>query len=99
MAVIWKSRGTLGAGSTDSGTCLPLALIEDRLFGVHKVLYRGEESRPIADPKPDFEYVVVEVTGLDIQTPMFDRRGFYLVLGLHADDAAFLVEPEFPTET
>jgi hypothetical protein len=78
---------------------LPLALIEDRLLGLHKVLFRGDVPRELAPPTTDFSYVVVEVTGLDIPTAMFDRRGFYLVLGLRVDEADFLFEPEPPTET
>jgi hypothetical protein len=95
MAVIWKSRGTIGSEATDAGTFFPLALIDDRLLG-YKLLFRGENPRPFAPATTYFKYVIVEVTGLDEPTATFDRRGFYLVLGLDVEDADFLFEPPPP---
>jgi hypothetical protein len=92
MSVIWKSRGTVGPGSTDAGTYhLPLRLIDERLAR-YKVHFQGEEPKPIAPATTYFNHVVVEVTGLDEPTARFDRRGFYRVLGLHVEDAGFLFE-------
>ena len=91
MAVVWKSRGTVGPASTDVGVDLPLALIEERLIG-YQVFFRGEVPRTIAPETTHFEYVIVEVTLGDEPTPSFVRSGYYLILGLHPDDAAFLFE-------
>jgi hypothetical protein len=93
MAVVWKSRGDVGPTSTATGTELPLAVVEDRLFEyAYRVFFRGAEPRLIAPAATDFTYVVIEVTLLDQLSSTFDRRGYYLVLGLLPDEADFLFE-------
>jgi hypothetical protein len=93
MAVVWKSRGDVGPTSTATGTEIPLALAEERLFQyMYRVFFRGAERRLIAPMATNFKYVVIEVTLLDQLSSTFDRRGYYLVLGLVPDEAGFLFE-------
>jgi hypothetical protein len=92
MAAIWMTNETVGAGSTGPAVDLALELIDERLAH-YKVHFQGEDPKEIAPVTPYYSHVVVEVSGIDTPTARFDRQGFYRVLGLHAEDAGFLVAP------
>jgi hypothetical protein len=94
MAAIWMSNGNVGPGSTGPAIDLDLKLIDERLSGSgHKVHFQGEDPKHIAPATTYLTHVVVEVSGIDEPTAHFDRPGFYRVLGLHAEDAGFLIAP------
>jgi hypothetical protein len=93
MATIWKSRGTVGEGSTDGGTDLPLDIIDERLLRF-QLFYQGENPREILPQTQHYSHIVISVTDIDGPRPgRFDRLGFYLVVGLQATDSEFLFAP------
>lgn len=91
MATIWKSRGTIGPASTDSGTVMPLWLIEERLRH-YPLLYLGEQACAIEPTSAFFLYILIEVTELDEPTARFTQRGFYRIAGLQLQQASFLYQ-------
>lgn len=94
MATIWKSKGTVGEGSTDGGTDMPLDVIDERLRNF-KLFYQGESPRSILPQSRYYEYTLLSVT--DVAEPRRPERlshpGFYQVIGLRVNDAGFLLEP------
>jgi len=94
MATIWKSKGTVGEGSMDSGTDMPVNIVDERLRGF-KLFYQGENPRPILPRSDYYAHIVLSVT--DVAEPhrpeRIARSGFYLVVGLQVKDADFLFEP------
>jgi hypothetical protein len=94
MATIWKSKGTIGEGSTDSGTDIALDVIDERLREF-KLFYQGENPGHILPQSHYYEHIVLSVT--DVAEPhrpeRLTRPGFYLVVGLRVNDAGFLLEP------
>jgi hypothetical protein len=94
MATVWKSNGTIGhEDSTDRGTEMPLNIVEERLRDF-KLFYQGESPKVMLPRTKYFTHVVISVTDIDHPRPeRFERPGFYQVVGLRLDDAAFLFEP------
>jgi|SRR5579871_481562 len=94
MATIWKTSGAFGEGSTDAGTEMPLEFIDERLCKF-QVAHRGVNPPSISPRTQYYTYIIVEVSGAcDHPRPeRFAEPGFYLVAGLHVDDAQFLFEP------
>lgn len=93
VATIFKSRGTVGPGSTDAGTVIPLGVVDKRLARF-KVFYQGAAPRAMWPQSGYYEHIVVVVTELDDSRPeRFPRRGFYQVVGLRVRDAGFLFQP------
>lgn len=91
MATIYRSRGTVGVGSTDPGQPQTLTTLERRLRnrGI-RVHYLGPEPRPIHPPGEWLLYTVIKIGPEDTPGGIFSERGFYYVDGLHAEDSGFL---------
>ena len=93
VATIFKSRGTVGPGSTDAGTVIPLAVVDKRLARF-QVSYHGAAPRAMWPQSGYYEHVVIVVTELDdSRSGRFPQRGFYQVVGLRVRDAGFLFQP------
>ena len=94
MAIIWKSRGTVGPGSLDAGTSMPLAAI-DTCLGDFRVFWHGERPKTMLPQSREYYiHVMIEVTDDDLQPQLerFSRPGFYQVVGLRVANAGFLFE-------
>jgi hypothetical protein len=94
MATVWKSRGTVGPGSLDSGTPMPLDVINKRLKDF-RVFFHGDRPKTMLPQSRDYYmHVMVSVDPDDQPRPeRFPQSGFYQVVGLRARDAGFLFEP------
>ncbi len=95
MAIIWKSRGTIGPGSLDAGTPMPLDLIDKRLKDF-RIFGHGERPKTLMpQSREERVHVMVEVLDEDAQPrpDRFQRTGFYHVVGLRVRDAGFLFAP------
>lgn len=73
---------------------MPLESIDERLRKFEAV-YRGVNPPSISPRTQYYTYVVVEVSDAcdHPRTERFADPGFYLVAGLHVEDAQFLFEP------
>jgi hypothetical protein len=79
MAIIRKSRGTVGVGSMDAGTPMPLGIIDKRLRDL-RVFYHGERPKTMLPQSREFYiHIMIEVTDEDLQPQLerFSRPGFY----------------------
>jgi len=95
VAIVWKSRGTVGPGSLGSGTTLPLDIVDKRLKDF-RIFCHGERPKTmLPQSREHFVHVMIEVTDDDPQPrpDRLPRPGFYQVVGLRACDAGFLFEP------
>ena len=95
MAIIWKSRGTVGPGSLGAGKSTPLDVIDKRLKNF-RVFCHGERPKTmLPQSREHYSHVMIEVTDEDLEPrpARFPRSGFYQVVGLRALDAGFLFEP------
>ena len=96
MAIVWRSRGTIGPDSLDAGTSLPLDVIDKRLQNF-RIFSHGERPKTMLPQSRGgyYTHVMIEVLDEDPQPrpDRFPRPGFYQVVGLRACDAGFLFEP------
>jgi len=95
MAIIFRSRGTVGPGSLDTGTPVALEVIDKRLRDF-RVFHHGERPKTMLPQSREYyTHVMIEVTDDDPQPrpERFRRPGFYQVVGLRVPDATFLFEP------
>lgn len=95
VAIIWKSRGTVGPGSMGAGKSMPLDVIDKRLTGF-RIFCHGERPRSmLPQSREHYAHIMIEVTDDDLkpQLERFSRPGFYQVVGLRVRDAGFLFEP------
>ncbi len=95
MAIIFRSRGTVGPGSRDSGTPMPLDVIDKRLRGF-RVFCHGQKPKTILPQSREYyTHIMIQVTEDDLQPQLerFSRLGFYQVVGLRVPDAGFLFAP------
>ena len=93
MATIWKSRGTIGEGSTDGGTDMALDIVDERLHNF-QLFYQGENPREILPHTQYYTHIVISVSDIDHPRPKrFERPGFYQVVGLRVNRADFLFAP------
>ena len=95
MAIVWKSRGTVGPSSLGGGKSMPLDVIEKRLTGF-RIFCHGPQPRTML-PKSGqyFMHILIEVTDDDLKPHLerFPRPGFYQVVGLPVPNSGFLFEP------
>ena len=94
MAIIRKSRGTIGPGSMDAGKWMPLDVIDKRLKDF-RIFCHGERPKTmLPQSRQYFTHIMIEVTEHDpVPGPArFQRPGFYQVVGLRVPDAGFLFE-------
>jgi hypothetical protein len=92
MAIIWKSRGTVGPGSMGAGMSMPLDVIDKRLKDF-RIFCHGETPKTmLPQSRESYVHVMIEVTDDDPQPrpERFPRPGFYQVVGLRVQDAVFL---------
>jgi len=97
VAIVWRSRGTVGPGSLGAGTTMPLDLIDKRLKDF-RIFRHGERPKTtLPQTREHYVHVMVEVTDDDPQPrpDRFLRPGYYQVVGLRACDAGFLFEPPY----
>jgi hypothetical protein len=95
VAIIYKSRGTIGPGSLDAGRAMRLDVIYRQLEGF-RVFYHGERPKTmLPQSREHYMHIMIEVTADDLKSPLdrFSRPGFYQVVGLRVCDADFLFEP------
>jgi len=95
VATIYRSRGTVGPGSLDAGTLMPLDVIDKRLKDV-RVFYHGERPKTMLPQSREYyTHIMIQVTDDDLKPHLerFTQQGFYQVVGLRVPDAAFLFEP------
>jgi hypothetical protein len=95
VAILWRSRGTIGPGSLGAAMSLPLDVIARRLEAF-RIFCHGERPKTmLPQSREHYVHVMVEVTDDDPQPrPVrFPRPGFYQVVGLRACDAGPLFEP------
>jgi hypothetical protein len=95
MAIIWRSRGTVGLGSLDAGTPMPLDVIDKRLKAF-RIFCHGERPKTmLPQSRESYVHVMIEVTDDDPQPrpDRFQRPGFYQVVGLRVQDAGILFAP------
>jgi hypothetical protein len=95
VAIIWKSRGTVGPGSMGDGMSMPLDVIDKRLKSF-RILWHGERPKTMLPQSRDsYTHIMIEVTDEDLQPHLerFTQPGFYQVVGLRVPDATFLFEP------
>ena len=95
MAVIWRSRGTVGPGSLGAGMSMPLDVIDKRLKAF-RIFCHGERPKTmLPQSREEYVHVMIEVTDDDPhpRPERFPRPGFYQVVGLRVQDAGFLFEP------
>ena len=95
MAIVWRSRGTVGPGSLGAGTSMPLDVIDKRLK-YFRVFYHGERPKTMLPQSREYcTHIMIEVTDDDLQPrpDRLPRPGFYQVVGLRVPDAGFLFEP------
>jgi len=95
MAIIRKSHGTVGIGSMDAGTPMPLHVIDKRLKDF-RIFYHGEKPKTMLPQSREYyTHIVIEVTDDDphARPDRFQRTGFYQVVKLRVADAGFLFEP------
>ena len=95
MAIVYKSRGTIGPGSLDAGRAMPLHVIYRQLEGF-RVFYHGERPKTmLPQSREHYMHIMIEITDDDLkyQLDRFSRPGFYQVVGLRVCDAGFLFEP------
>jgi hypothetical protein len=95
VAIVWRSRGTIGPDSLDAGTSLPLVIIDKRLKNF-RIFCHGESPKTMLPQSRGgyYTHVMIEVLDDDLQPHLerFPRPGFYQVVGLRACDAGFLFE-------
>jgi len=92
MAIIFRSRGTVGPGSKDNGTPMPLEVIDKRLKAF-RIFCHGEKPKTmLPQSREHYIHIMIEVTEDDFrpQLERFSRPGFYQVVGLRVPDAGFL---------
>ena len=97
MAIVWRSRGTVGPGSLGAAMSLPLDVIDKRLKDF-RIFCHGERPKTMLPQSREYYvHVMIEVTDDDPhpRPDRFPRPGFYQVVGLRACDAGFLFEPPF----
>ena len=95
MAIVFRSRGTVGAGSMDAGKQMPLDVIDKRLKDF-RIFCHGERPKTmLPQNREHYTHIMVEVTDDDPEPRpgRFSRPGFYQVVGLRPPDAGFLFEP------
>jgi len=95
MAMIFKSRGTVGPGSRDNGTPMALVVIDERLKGF-RVFCHGEKPKTmLPQTRECYTHIMIQVADENLQPQLerFSRAGFYQVVGLRVSDASFLFEP------
>jgi hypothetical protein len=95
VAIVWKSRGTVGPGSLGAGKSMPLDVIEKRLTAF-RVFCHGEQPKTMLPQSREYyTHIMIEVTDDDMKPRLerFPRPGFYQVVGLRVGDAGFLFEP------
>jgi hypothetical protein len=91
MATVYRTTGALDG--SDPGQSISLPMVETRLTQ-HQVVFIGDHPRGISPATTNFTHVVISVSPLDTKTEKFQKDGFYLVTGLHAERSAFLTAPE-----
>jgi hypothetical protein len=92
VATIFKSRGTIGPGSTDAGTAMPLDVI-NKLLKDFRIFCHGERPKTMLPQSREYyTHIMIEVTDDDLKPHLerFPRPGFYQVVGLRVHDAGFL---------
>jgi hypothetical protein len=97
MAIVWKSRGTVGPGSLGAGKTMPLDVIDKRLTDF-RIFHHGVQPRTMLPQSREYYmHIMVEVTSDDLHphphVERFSRPGFYQVVGLRVPNAGFLFEP------
>lgn len=93
--MIFRSRGTVGPGSLDTGTRMPLAAIDKRLKDF-RVFWHGERPKTMLPQSREcYTHIMIEVADRDLRPYLerFPQPGFYQVVGLRVSDAGFLFEP------
>ena len=95
MAIVWKSRGTVGPGSLGAGKSMPLDVIEKRLTGFRIFCHGAQPRTMLPQSREYYMHIVIEVTEDDLKPHLerFSRAGFYQVVGLRVPEAGFLFEP------
>ena len=91
MAIILRSRRTVGPGSKDNGTPMPLKVIDKRLKAF-RIFCHGEKPKTmLPQSREHYTHIMIEVTEDDLrpQLERFSRPGFYQVVGLRVPDAGF----------
>ena len=94
MALVFRSRGTVGPGSTDAGQWMPLDIIDRRLKDF-RIFCHGERPKTMLPQSREyFTHIVIDVTEDDSEPrpERFPRPGFYRVVGLRPRNAEFLFE-------
>ena len=96
MALVRKSRGTVGPHSMDGGTWMPLDVIDERLKDFRVFCHGDRPKTMLPQSLEGYTHIMVEVTADDPQPrpDRFRRGGFYQVIGLRVRDAGFLFAPE-----
>ena len=95
MAIVWRSRGTVGPDSLGAAMSLPLDVIDKRLKDF-RIFGHGERLKTMLPQSREYYvHVMIEVTDDDPhpRPDRFPRPGFYQVVGLRACDAGFLFAP------
>jgi hypothetical protein len=95
MAIVFKCRGTVGPGSRDNGTPMPLRVIDERLNSF-RLFCHGEAPKTMLPQSREFYmHIIIQVTDEDLHPlrERFSRPGFYQVVGLRVPDAGFLFAP------
>ena len=72
MAVVWKSRGTVGPGSLGAGKSLPLDVLERRLKDFRTFCHGERPKTMLPQSREHYVHVMIEVTDDDPQ-PRPDR--------------------------
>jgi hypothetical protein len=92
VAIIWRSRGTVGPGSLGAGKSMPLNVIDKRLKDF-RIFCHGERPKTMLPQSREYyTHIMIEVIDDDRQPrpERFPRPGFYQVVGLRVNDASFL---------
>ncbi len=94
VAMIRRSRGTVGPSSLDAGTPMPLDIIDKRLKDFRIFRHGDRPKTMLPQSREHYVHVMIEVIDDDPQPrpERFPRSGFYQVVGLRACDAGFLFE-------
>jgi hypothetical protein len=95
VAIVWRSRGTVGPGSLGAAKSMPLDVIDKRLKDF-RIFCHGEKPKTMLPQSREYyTHIMIEVTDEDSQPrpERFQQPGFYQVVGLRVPDAGFLFEP------
>ena len=95
VGIIFRSRGTVGPGSLDAGTSMPLEVIDQRLKDFRVFCHRERPKTMLPQSREYYTHIMIEVINDDPEPrpDRFPRPGFYQVVGLRPRDAGFLFEP------